>query len=103
LRGLFDYRSLVPRGVKLSADDLWERVAFVLSVKMPDPQFAGQTKERLSSRTVAGFVSGVVKDAFSLWLNHHVDQAEELAELVISAAQRRQESAKKVARTKITV
>ncbi|SDM00677.1 DNA topoisomerase IV subunit B [Modicisalibacter muralis] len=102
LREFCDYRSLLPRGIKLSAEDLWERVSFVLSVKMLDPQFAGQTKERLSSRTVAGFVSGVVKDAFSLWLNHHVDQAEALAELVISAAQRRQKSAKKVARKKIT-
>ncbi|WP_129138301.1 DNA topoisomerase IV subunit B [Modicisalibacter coralii] len=102
LREFCDYRSLLPRGVKLTPDDLWERVSFVLSVKMLDPQFAGQTKERLSSRTVAGFVSGVVKDAFSLWLNHHVDQAEALAELVISAAQRRQKSAKKVARKKVT-
>ncbi|QEA40520.1 DNA topoisomerase IV subunit B [Pistricoccus aurantiacus] len=102
LREFCDYRSLLPRGVKLSAEDLWERVSFVLSVKMLDPQFAGQTKERLSSRTIAGFVSGVVKDAFSLWLNHHVDQAEALAELVISAAQRRQKSAKKIARKKVT-
>ncbi|SDL05501.1 DNA topoisomerase IV subunit B [Franzmannia pantelleriensis] len=102
LREFCDYRSLLPRGVKLTAEDLWERVAYVFSVKMLDPQFAGQTKERLSSRTVAAFVSGVVKDAFSLWLNHHVDQAEALAELVISAAQRRQKSAKKVARKKVT-
>ena len=102
LREFCDYRSLLPRGVKLTADDLWERVSYVLSVKMLDPQFAGQTKERLSSRTVAAFVAGVVKDAFSLWLNHHVDQAEALAELVISAAQRRQKSAKKVARKKVT-
>ena len=102
LREFCEYRSLLPRGVKLTAEDLWERVAYVLSVKMLDPQFAGQTKERLSSRTVAGFVSGVVKDAFSLWLNQHVDQAEALAELVISAAQRRQKSSKKVARKKVT-
>ncbi|QJQ95249.1 MULTISPECIES: DNA topoisomerase IV subunit B [Halomonadaceae] len=102
LREFCEYRSLLPRGVKLSADDLWERACYVLSVKMLDPQFAGQTKERLSSRTVAGFVSGVVKDAFSLWLNDHVEQAELLAELVISAAQRRQKSAKKVARKKVT-
>lgn len=102
LREFCDYRNLLPRGVKLTAEDLWERVAYVLSVKMLDPQFAGQTKERLSSRTVAAFVSAVVKDAFSLWLNHHVDQAEALAELVISAAQRRQKSAKKVARKKVT-
>ncbi|MDT8879801.1 DNA topoisomerase IV subunit B [Halomonas saccharevitans] len=102
LREFCEYRSLLPRGVKLTAEDLWERVSYVLSVKMLEPQFAGQTKERLSSRTVAGFVSGVVKDAFSLWLNHHVDQAEALAELVISAAQRRQKSSKKVARKKVT-
>ncbi|WP_419307141.1 DNA topoisomerase IV subunit B [Chromohalobacter israelensis] len=102
LREFCEYRSLLPRGVKLTGDDLWERVSFVLSVKLLDPQFAGQTKERLSSRVVAGFVSGVVKDAFSLWLNHHVDQAETLAELVINAAQRRQKSAKKVARKKVT-
>ncbi|WP_372612494.1 DNA topoisomerase IV subunit B [Halomonas sp.] len=102
LREFCEYRSLLPRGVKLSAEDLWERVSYVFSVKMLDPQFASQTKERLSSRTVAGFVSGVVKDAFSLWLNHHVDQAEALAELVINAAQRRQKSAKKVARKKVT-
>ncbi|MCK0746553.1 DNA topoisomerase IV subunit B [Chromohalobacter nigrandesensis] len=102
LREFCEYRSLLPRGVKLTGEDLWERVAFVLSVKLLDPQFAGQTKERLSSRVVAGFVSGVVKDAFSLWLNHHVDQAEALAELVINTAQRRQKSAKKVARKKVT-
>jgi len=102
VREFCEYRNLLPRGIKLTPEDLWERVSFVLSVKMLDPQFAGQTKERLSSRTVAGFVSGVVKDAFSLWLNHHTDQAEALAELVINAAQRRQKSAKKVARKKVT-
>ncbi|WP_346798997.1 DNA topoisomerase IV subunit B [Halomonas sp. Bachu 37] len=102
LREFCEYRNLLPRGIKLTADDLWERASFVLSVKMLDPQFAGQTKERLSSRTIAGFVSGVVKDAFSLWLNHHVEQAESLAELVINAAQRRQKKAKKVARKKVT-
>ena len=102
LREFCEYRNLLPRGVKLAPEDLWERVAYVLSVKMLDPQFAGQTKERLSSRTVAAFVSSVVKDSFSLWLNHHVDQAEALAELVINAAQRRQKSARKVVRKKVT-
>ncbi|MWJ26913.1 DNA topoisomerase IV subunit B [Halomonas sp. ZH2S] len=102
LREFCEFRSLLPRGIKLTADDLWERASFVLSVKMLDPQFAGQTKERLSSRTIAGFVGGVLKDAFSLWLNHHVDQAEALAELVINAAQKRQKKAKKVARKKVT-
>jgi len=102
LREFCEYRNLLPRGVKLTPEDLWERVAYVLSVKILDPQFAGQTKERLSSRVVAAFVSSVVKDAFSLWLNHHVDQAEALAELVINAAQRRQKSARKVVRKKVT-
>lgn len=102
LREFCEYRSLLPRGIKLTADDLWERASFVLSVKMLDPQFAGQTKERLSSRTIAGFVSGVLKDAFSLWLNHHIEQAEQLAEMVISAAQQRQKKSKKVARKKVT-
>ncbi|EHC48546.1 Anaerobic dimethyl sulfoxide reductase chain B, partial [Salmonella enterica subsp. enterica serovar Inverness str. R8-3668] len=77
------------RGVKLSAEDIWDRCAYVLSVKMQDPQFAGQTKERLSSRQCAAFVSGVVKDAFSLWLNQNVQAAEQLAEMAIASAQRR--------------
>ncbi|GAB2715995.1 DNA topoisomerase IV subunit B [Halomonas garicola] len=102
LREFCEFRSLLPRGIKLTADDLWERVSFVLSIKMLDPQFAGQTKERLSSRAVSTFVSGVVKDAFSLWLNRHVADGEALAELVINAAQRRQKKAKKVARKKVT-
>ncbi|MDU2998435.1 MAG: toprim domain-containing protein, partial [Klebsiella pneumoniae] len=74
----------------------------VLSVKMQDPQFAGQTKERLSSRQCAAFVSGVVKDAFSLWLNQNVQAAELLAEMAISSAQRRLRAAKKVVRKKLT-
>ncbi|WP_106478674.1 DNA topoisomerase IV subunit B [Phytohalomonas tamaricis] len=102
LKDFCDYRNLLPKNVKLTGDDLWERISFVLSVKMHDPQFAGQTKERLSSRAVAGFVSTVVKDAFSLWLNEHTDQAEKLAELVINAAQKRLRSSKKVARKKVT-
>ena len=80
--------------MKLSADDIWERCAYVLSVKMQDPQFAGQTKERLSSRQCAAFVSGVVKDAFSLWLNQNVQAAEQLAEMAIASAQRRLRAAK---------
>lgn len=81
--------------MKLSAEDIWDRCAYVLSVKMQDPQFAGQTKERLSSRQCASLVSGVVKDAFSLWLNQNVQAAEQLAELAISSAQRRMRAAKK--------
>ncbi|WP_028305356.1 DNA topoisomerase IV subunit B [Oceanospirillum maris] len=102
LREFCEFRSLIPRGVKLTADDLWERCSYVLSVKMQDPQFAGQTKERLSSRQTASFVSGVVKDAFSLWLNQHTAEAEQLAELAISIAQKRLRASKKVARKKIT-
>ncbi len=101
MREFCEFRNLLPRGVKLSADDIWERCAYVLSLKMQDPQFAGQTKERLSSRQSAVFVAGVVKDAFSLWLNQHVQQAELLAEMAISSAQRRLRAAKKVVRKKL--
>lgn len=102
MREFCEYRNILPRGVKLSAEDIWERCAYVLSVKMQDPQFAGQTKERLSSRQCAAFVSGVVKDAFSLWLNQNVQSAELLAEMAISSAQRRLRAAKKVVRKKLT-
>ncbi|MGP1924304.1 MAG: DNA topoisomerase IV subunit B [Arsenophonus sp. NEOnobi-MAG3] len=102
MREFCEYRNLLPRGVKLTGDDIWERCAYVLSVKMQDPQFAGQTKERLSSRQSAAFVSGVIKDAFSLWLNQNVQEAEQLAELTISSAQRRLRAAKKVVRKKLT-
>lgn len=102
MREFCEYRNLLPRGVKLTGDDIWERCAYVLSIKMQDPQFAGQTKERLSSRQSAAFVSGVVKDAFSLWLHQNVQEAEQLAELTISSAQRRLRAAKKVVRKKLT-
>ncbi|MEG0278248.1 MAG: DNA topoisomerase IV subunit B [Morganella sp. (in: enterobacteria)] len=102
IREFCEFRNIMPRGVKLSADDIWERCAYVLSVKMQDPQFAGQTKERLSSRQCAAFVSGVVKDAFSLWLNQNVQVAEQLAEMAIASAQRRLRAAKKVVRKKLT-
>ena len=102
MREFCEFRNILPRGVKLSADDIWERCTYVLSVKMQDPQFAGQTKERLSSRQCSAFVSGVVKDAFSLWLNQNVQVAEQLAEIAISSAQRRIRAAKKVVRKKLT-
>ncbi len=102
LREFCEFRNLMPRGVKLTPEDLWERCSYVLSVKMQDPQFAGQTKERLSSRQTASFVSGVVKDAFSLWLNQHTAEAEALAEMAISIAQKRLRASKKVARKKVT-
>lgn len=102
LREFCEYRNLLPRGVRLSAEDVWERCAYVLSVKMQEPQFAGQTKERLSSRQCAAFVGGVVKDAFSLWLNQNLSVASQLAEVVISSAQRRMRASKKVVRKKLT-
>ena len=102
MREFCEFRNLMPRGVKLTPDDIWDRCTYILSTKMHDPQFAGQTKERLSSRQASAFVSGVVKDAFSLWLNQHTDVAEALAEMCINNAQRRLRQNKKVARKKVT-
>ena len=102
IREFCEFRNLLPRGVKIAPDDVWDKVSFVLSVKMEEPQFSGQTKERLSSRETAAFVSGVAKDSFSLWLNQHADIGDQLAQLAISSAQSRLKSAKKVVRKKIT-
>lgn len=102
LREFCDIRNLLPRGLRLAPEDVWDRLSFILSVKMSDPQFSGQTKERLSSRTVASYVAGVAKDMFSLWLNHHVAAGEDIAQLAISNAQKRLKSARKVIRKKVT-
>ncbi len=102
IREFCEFRNLLPRGVKLAPDDVWERCAYILSVKMREPQFSGQTKERLSSRECAAFVSGVVKDAFSLWLNQHTEAGEQIAQLAIQNAQARQRAGKKVVRKKVT-
>ena len=102
MREFCEFRNLLPRGVKLTPDDIWDRCSFVLSSKLEDPQFSGQTKDRLSSRQAAAFVSGVVKDSFSLWLNQHTEEAEKLAELCIFSAQSRMRASKKVVRKKIT-
>jgi topoisomerase-4 subunit B len=102
MREFCEFRNILPRGVKLTPDDIWDKCSYILSIKMQDPQFAGQTKERLSSRQCAAFVTGVVKDAFSLWLNEHTDVAEALAEFCISNAQKRMRASKKVVRKKIT-
>ena len=102
MREFCELRSLLPRGVKLAPDDIWERCCYVLSSKIGDPQFSGQTKERLSSREAAAFVSGIAKDAFSLWLNQHTEEAEKLAELCIANAQGRLRLAKQVTRKKVT-
>lgn len=102
LREFCEFRNLLPRGIKLAPEDVWSNVSFVLSVKLREPQFSGQTKERLVSRQCAAFVSGVTKDAFSLFLNQHTSDAEKVAELVIAAAQRRSQESRKVARKRIT-
>ncbi|MAA60484.1 MAG: DNA topoisomerase IV subunit B, partial [Pseudomonadales bacterium] len=102
MREYCENRNLLPRGVKLTADDVWDKCTYVLSVKMQDPQFAGQTKEKLSSRQTAAFVSGVVKDAFSLWLHQHTAEGDALADLAVSNAQKRMRASKKVIRKKVT-
>ena len=102
LKEFCEFRDLFPRGVKITGDDIWDQCNYVLSVKLNDPQFAGQTKERLSSRQSAVFVAGVAKDAFSLWLNEHSVEGEKIAEMAISNAQKRLYAAKKVARKRIT-
>jgi topoisomerase-4 subunit B len=96
-----EFRNLIPRGIKLAPDDVWDKCSYILSAKMNDPQFSGQTKERLGSRQFATFVSNVVRDAFALWLNHHTDVGEKLAEMAIESARRRINAAKKVVRKKI--
>jgi topoisomerase-4 subunit B len=102
IREFCEFRNLVPRGVKITPDDVWDRVNYILSVKLTEPQFSGQTKERLSSRESTPFVSGVIKDAFGLWLNQHIEAGERIAELVISNAQSRLKAGKTVVRKKIT-
>jgi len=102
VREFCDIRNLLPRGVKLAPEDVWERLSFVLSTRLQDPQFAGQTKERLSSRQTAGMVENVIHDAFSLWLNQHVDLGERIAQLAIERASARLKAAKQVIRKKIT-
>ena len=102
MREFCDFRNLLPRGVKLTADDVIERCTYVLSVKLEEPQFSGQTKERLSSRACSTFVSGVIRDALSLWLHQHVEMGERIAQLAIDRAQKRLRAAKIVVRKKIT-
>jgi len=102
MREFCEFRNLLPRGVKLAPDDIWDKLNYVLSIKISDPQFSGQTKERLSSRSCAAFVSGVIKDAFSLWLNEHSTIGDLLAEMVINNAQKRLKASKKITRKKVT-
>ena len=102
LREFCDIHNLLPRSVKLTAEDVWDGINYILSLKFSEPQFSGQTKERLSSREAAAAVQTLAKDAFSLWLNQHADMGAQIAELAINKAGRRLKSAKKVARKKIT-
>src|SRR5690349_6874445 len=102
LREFCDFRNLLPRGVKLAPEDVWDRLSFVLSTKMQDPQFSGQTKERLSSRNAAAFVENASHDGFSLFLNQHVDMGERIAQLAIERAAARLKAEKQIVRKKIT-
>ena len=101
VREFCEFRNLVPRGLKLTPEDVWDGVSFVISLKMREPQFAGQTKEKLSSRESAGIVQGVIKDAFALWLNQHPDQGEKIAMMAIANAQQRAKDSQKVARKRV--
>jgi len=101
LREFCEFRNLLPRGVQLSPDDMWDGLSFILSAKLEDPQFSGQTKERLSSRESAAFITGVIKDNFMLWLNQHPESGDAIAQLAISKAQSRLKAAKKVVRKKV--
>ncbi len=101
LKEFCDFRSLIPRGVKLTADDIWLKCSSIISAKVKDPQFTGQTKERLSSKEFSNISSQIIKDSFSLWLNQHTEEGETIAEICIANAQARQKSNKKVDRKKI--
>jgi len=101
VREFCEFRNLLPRGLKLAPEDVWDDTSFVLSMKMKDPQFAGQTKERLTSREPAAFVSGIVKDQFGLWLNQHPEAGERIAMLAIGNAQDRLKASQKVARKRV--
>lgn len=102
IREFADAHNLLPRGLKLAPDDVWDRVSYVLSAKMKDPQFSGQTKERLSSRTVASYVANNIKDALILWMNQNVAEGEQIAMIAINNAQNRLRKAKQVVRKKVT-
>ncbi len=102
IREFCDFRNLLPRGIKLTPDDVWADLSYVVSVRIQDPQFSGQTKDRLSSREASVFVQGIIKDTFSLWLNQNIEAGERIAQIAIERAQRRQKSSKQVKRKKLT-
>ena len=98
VREFCEFRSLLPRGIKLTAEDIWDRACYVLSIKIRDPQFAGQTKEKLSSREAAALVETHARDAAALWLNQHPDAGERIAQFAIANAQERLRAAARVVR-----
>jgi topoisomerase-4 subunit B len=102
IREFCELRNLLPRGVKLTPDDVWSRCSYILSLRMTEPQFTGQTKDRLSSREASAFVHGVTQDAFSIWLNNNVADADKIAQVAIAAATTRLRQGKKVERKKLT-
>ncbi len=102
VREFCEFRNLLPRGVRLAPEDVWDRCSYILSVKLDNPQFSGQVKERLSSRECATFVAGVVKDSFALWLNQHVESGEKIAQIAIARAETRLRAARKVVRKQVT-
>ena len=98
VREFCEFRNLLPRGIKLTAEDVWDRACYVLSIKIRDPQFAGQTKEKLSSREAAALVETHARDAMGLWLNQHPDAGEGIAQFAIANAQERLRAAQRVSR-----
>lgn len=102
IREFCKFRDILPKGINLAPEDIWENISFILSVKLVDAQFSGQTKERLSSRHCTAMVNSAVKDAFSLWLNQNTDIGEKLASLAVENARERLRKAKKVARKRVT-
>jgi topoisomerase-4 subunit B len=102
VREFCEFRNLLPRGIKLAPEDVWQKACFVLSVKMQEPQFAGQMKERLGSRDAAALVESYVRDSMALWLNRHPDAGERIAQFAIANAQERIKAAQRVVRKRIS-
>ena len=100
IKDFAEYRNLLPRGIKLSPEDVWYGISFILSVRLEEPQFAGQTKEKLRSRSTAAYVAGVIKDAFTLWLNRHPEAGDQITLRAIQNAQKRIKKHKKIRRKK---
>ena len=102
IRDFAEYRNLLPRGIKLSPEDVWYGISFILSVRLEDPQFSGQRKEKLSSRNATSYVSGVIKDAFTLLLNQYSEAGDQITARAIENAQKRIKRNKKVKRKRPT-